>query len=167
MAAFAGGAGPVWKRGRRGLGRASGSPARNTDRVFVVIPQSARTEPAADGNKCYNRLSGKVCTMEIPVYATGEVQMQVAHWLTVKQPEWVRFHARGDVAEVYVRIDNTVVQLGVIAQRLLDSYSTRTGETNESKSVRELCKFLNANAANVQYDFGSYRPNYIEVSFYI
>lgn len=105
--------------------------------------------------------------MEIPVYATGEVQMQVAHWLTVKQPEWVRFHARGDVAEVYVRIDNTVVQLGVIAQRLLDSYSTRTGETNESKSVRELCKFLNANAANVQYDFGSYQPNYIEVSFYI
>ena len=33
--------------------------------------------------------------------------------------------------------------------------------------VRELCKFLNANAANVQYDFGSYLPNYIEVSFYI
>lgn len=131
------------------------------------IPHSARAEPAADGKKCYNRLSGKVCTVEIPVYATGEVQMQVAQWLAVKQPEWVRFHARGDVAEVYVRIDNTVVQLGVIAQRLLDSYSTRTGETDESKSVRELCKFLNANAANVQYDFGSYQPNYIEVSFYI
>lgn len=99
--------------------------------------------------------------MEIPVYAMGEVQMQVAHWLTVKQPEWVRFRARGDVAEVYVRIDNTVVQ------RLLDSYSTRTGETNESKSVRELCKFLNANAVNAQYDYTTYGPNYIEVSFYI
>lgn len=105
--------------------------------------------------------------MEIPVYATGEVQMQVAHWLTVKQPEWVRFHARGDTAEVYVRIDNTIVQLGVIAQRLLNSYSTRTGETNESKSVRELCKFLNSNAVNAQYDFTTYGPNYIEVSFYI
>lgn len=105
--------------------------------------------------------------MEIPVYATGEVQMQVAHWLTVKQPEWVRFRARGDTAEVYVRIDKTVVQLGVIAQRLVDSYSNRIGETSESKSVRELCKFLNANAANAQYDFATYGPNYIEVDFYI
>lgn len=130
-------------------------------------PPGYSAEPATDYEKCYNRLSGKVSTMEIPVYATGEVQMQVAHWLTVKQPEWVRFRARGDTAEVYVRIDNTVVQLGVIAQRLLDSYSNRTGETNESKSVRELCKFLNANAANVQYDFATYQPNYIEVRFYI
>lgn len=131
------------------------------------IPQSARTEPASNYEKCYNRLSGKVATMEIPVYATGEVQMQVAHWLTVKQPEWVRFRARGDTAEVYVRIDNTIVQLGVIAHRLLDSYSDRTGETSESKSVRELCKFLNANAVNAQYDYTTYGPNYIEVSFYI
>ena len=164
MAVVAGGAGVVlWKgtpepsRGFRGVPQ--GVPAG--------IPQSASEEPAADYEKCYNRLSGKVATMEIPVYATGEVQMQVAHWLTVKQPEWVRFHARGDTAEVYVRIDNTIVQLGVIAQRLLDSYSTRTGETSESKSVRELCKFLNANAANAQYDFATYGSNYIEVDFYI
>lgn len=105
--------------------------------------------------------------MEIPVYATGEVQMQVAHWLTVKQPEWVRFNAKGGVAEVYVRIDNTTVQLGVIAQRMLDDYYSRTKALSESKSVSELCKFLNANAANAQYDFATYGPNYIEVGFYI
>lgn len=153
-----------WKRGRPSRWKRRRGFARKPS---PGIPHSDREEPAADFKKCYNRLSGKVCTVEIPVYATGEVQMQVAHWLTVKQPEWVRFRARGDTAEVYVRIDNTIVQLGVIAQRLLDSYSTRTGETNESKSVRELCKFLNANAANAQYDFATYGSNYIEVDFYI
>lgn len=152
--------------GRCGGGLA-GASGESLKEPHPGILHSARAEPATDYEKCYNRLSGKVSTMEIPVYATGEVQMQVAHWLTVKQPEWVRFRARGDTAEVYVRIDNTVVQLGVIAQRLLDSYSNRTGETNESKSVRELCKFLNANAANVQYNFATYQPNYIEVRFYI
>lgn len=160
VAVYAGGAGPGWveqveeEEGffagetRPGIRRATAQHPRPTARSAIIDLVER-------------------CTMEIPVYATGEVQMQVAHWLTVKQPEWVRFKAKGKVAEVYVRIDNTTVQLGAVAQRMLDDYYSRTKAVNETKSVSELCKFLNANAANAQYDFASYHPNYVEVAFYI